>query len=65
VGDLTVAAYSSDALNTNLLAAGDPLAEVQRKAENGLEFVQKVRFGIVTSVIIAHSLAYSHDPSIP
>ncbi len=53
VGDLTVAAYSSDALNTNLLAAGDPLAEVQQEAENGLEFAQKVRFGIVTSVIIA------------
>ena len=25
IGDLTVAAYSCDALNTNLLAAGDPL----------------------------------------
>jgi PAS domain S-box-containing protein len=53
VGDLTVAAYSSDALNTNLLASGDPLAEVQQEAENGLEVAQKVRFGIVTSVIIA------------
>ena len=53
VGDLTVAAYSSDALNTNLLAVGDPLPEVQEEAENGLEFAQKVRFGIVTSVIIA------------
>jgi PAS domain S-box-containing protein len=53
VGDLTVAAYSSDALNTNLLAVGDPLAEVQQQAENGLVFAQKVRFGIVTSVIIA------------
>ncbi|MFZ0504815.1 MAG: GAF domain-containing protein, partial [Chthoniobacterales bacterium] len=53
VGDLTVAAYSSDALNTNLLAVGDPLPEVQEEAENGLEFAQKVRFGIVTTVIIA------------
>jgi predicted ATPase/C4-dicarboxylate-specific signal transduction histidine kinase len=53
VGDLTVAAYSSDARNTNLLAAGDPLAEVQQEAENGLEFARKVGFGIVTSVIIA------------
>ena len=53
VGDLTVAAYCSDALNTNLLAAGDPLAEVQQEAENGLEFAQRVRFGIVTNVIIA------------
>src|SRR5262249_27336476 len=27
------------------LAAGDQLAEVQREAESGLQFVQKVRFG--------------------
>jgi PAS domain S-box-containing protein len=51
VGDLTVAAYSCDALNTNLLAAGDPLPEVQRQAENGLEFARKARFGIVIGVI--------------
>src|SRR5262249_54138796 len=30
VGDLTFAAYSCKNLNTNLLAAGDPLADVQR-----------------------------------
>jgi PAS domain S-box-containing protein len=47
VGDLTVAAYSCDALNTNLLAGGDPLPEVQRQAENGLEFARKARFGIM------------------
>ena len=35
IGDLTFAAYSCNNLNTNLLAAGDPLAEVQREAENG------------------------------
>jgi PAS domain S-box-containing protein len=52
-GDLTVAAYSCDALNTNLLVAGDPLPEVQREAENGLEFAQKARFGIVIGVITA------------
>jgi hypothetical protein len=40
VGDLTVAAYSRDALNTNVLAAGEPLAEVQHEAETGLEFAQ-------------------------
>jgi PAS domain S-box-containing protein len=53
VGDLTVAAYSCDALNTNLLAAGDSLSEVQHEAENGLMLAQKARFGIVTSVITA------------
>ena len=45
VGDLTFAAYSCRQLPTNLLAAGDPLTEVQREAENGLEFVQKAQFG--------------------
>jgi PAS domain S-box-containing protein len=53
IGDLTVAAYSCDALNTNLLASGDPLAEVQREAENGLEFAQKAQFGIVVDIITA------------
>ncbi len=46
-GDLVFAAYSWLNLNTNLLAAGDPLAEVQREAENGLEFAQRPRFGFV------------------
>jgi PAS domain S-box-containing protein len=50
-GDLTFAAYSCNNLNTNLLAAGDPLAEVQREAENGLEFAQKARFGLVIDII--------------
>ena len=44
VGDLTFAAYSCNFLNTNLLAAGDPLPDVQREAEKGLEFAEKARF---------------------
>jgi predicted ATPase/signal transduction histidine kinase len=47
IGDLTFAAYSRADLGTNLLAAGDPLAEVQREAEDWLEFAQKARFGLV------------------
>jgi PAS domain S-box-containing protein len=47
IGDLTFAAYSCNHLITNLLAAGDQLGEVQREAEQGLEFAQKVRFGLV------------------
>ena len=43
-GDLTFAAYSCNFLNTNLLAAGDPLTEVQHEAENGLAFAEKARF---------------------
>jgi PAS domain S-box-containing protein len=53
IGDLTVAAYCCDALNTNLLASGDALPEVQREAENGFEFAQKAQFGIVIDIIIA------------
>jgi PAS domain S-box-containing protein len=51
VGDLCFAAFSFNNMNTNLLAAGDPLAEVQRVAENGLAFAQKIRFGFVTDII--------------
>jgi len=50
-GDLTFAAYSCQGLNRNLLAAGDPLAEVQREAENGLDFARRARFGLVIDVI--------------
>ena len=52
IGDLTFAAYSCNNLNTNLLAAGDPLGDVQREAENGLEFARKARFGLVIDIII-------------
>jgi len=53
IGDLTFAAYSRNHLITNLLSAGDPLPEVQREAENGLEFAQKVGFGLVVDQITA------------
>ena len=52
-GDLTFMAYSRANLNTNLLAAGDPLVEVQREAEHGLAFTQKMRFGLVADIIVA------------
>jgi PAS domain S-box-containing protein len=51
IGDLTLAAYSCDNLNTNLLAAGDPLAEAQRHAEHGLEFARKAGFGLIIDII--------------
>src|SRR5215831_7230387 len=53
IGDLTYAAYSRNHLITNLLAAGDQLVEVQREAENGLEFAHKIRFGLVIGQITA------------
>jgi len=51
VGDLTYAAYCGDQLNTNILAAGDSLAEAEREAERGLAFAQKMRFGLVIDLI--------------
>ncbi len=56
-GDVTFAGYACNNLNTNLLAAGDPLDDAQREAEHGLAFAQKARFGLVTD-IIATQLAF-------
>ncbi|MCP3711493.1 AAA family ATPase [Paraburkholderia sp. CNPSo 3274] len=50
-GDLACAAYSCFHLNTNLLAAGDPLEEVQGEAERGLAFAQKMRYGAIVDGI--------------
>jgi PAS domain S-box-containing protein len=51
VGDLTIAAYACNNLNTNYIAAGDPLSEAQREAEHGLAFARKARFGFVMDII--------------
>ncbi len=51
-GDLTYAGYCCNNLNANLLAAGDPLIEVQREAEHGLAFAQKMQFGFVIDTIV-------------
>ncbi len=50
-GDLIFAGYSCHNLTENLLTAGDPLPEVQREAERGLEFAQKAQFGQLIDVI--------------
>jgi hypothetical protein len=51
VGDLTVIVFSLDNLNTNFLAAGDPLAEAQSQAEDAFEFAERTRFGHVIDVL--------------
>jgi PAS domain S-box-containing protein len=53
IGDLTYAAYSCNVLYTTSLAAGDPLAEVQREAETGLDFATGIRFILVIDCITA------------
>jgi PAS domain S-box-containing protein len=52
-GDLAFAGYSYASLNSNLLAAGDPLVEVQRQAEIGLAFARNVRFQFVMDLVSA------------
>jgi PAS domain S-box-containing protein len=47
-GVLTFATYSGDSLTGNFLAAGDPLVDVQRHAEDSLEFARKARFGLIS-----------------
>ena len=52
IGDVTFAAFGCINLNTNLLASGDPLVEVQVEAERSLAFVQKMRFGLPVDIIL-------------
>ena len=46
-GDLTFASYSWTELVTVLLAAGDPLQEVQTDCENGVAFNKRMSFGLI------------------
>ena len=47
IGDVAFAGYSHTALAANLLASGEPLADVQCEAEAGIDFARRFRFGIV------------------
>ena len=51
IGDLTFAAYYYTHLNTHLLAAGDPLDNVQVEVEHGLAFARNMRFGFAIDSI--------------
>src|SRR5580698_5838089 len=51
VGELTWAAYSRLSLVTQLIAAGDPLGEVQSVAESSAAFAQKAKFGLLIVII--------------
>jgi hypothetical protein len=55
IGDLMfVGWYSGLYMTENLLAAGDPIIEVQRQAERGLAFAQKAQMGHVIDIIQSH-----------
>jgi PAS domain S-box-containing protein len=51
IGDLTYGAYTCENLNSDLLFAGEKLADVQAEAERGLAFAEKARFGLVIDFI--------------
>jgi predicted ATPase len=51
-GDLTYSAYSRTHFVTHLIASGDPLGDVQREAQAGLDFARQARFGLVVDRII-------------
>ena len=53
VGDHTVATFNLGGLSAILFAAGEPLSDVQRAVENGLEFARKAQFGFFTDIISA------------
>lgn len=50
-GDLSYGAYTRNNLVSDLLFGGTPLPEVQREAERGLAYAQKVGFGLVVEFI--------------
>jgi PAS domain S-box-containing protein len=52
-GDLAIACFSSNHAITDLLTRGDPLDEVWRESERGLDFVRKARFRDVVDIIVS------------
>lgn len=53
VGDLPFTVYCCDNLNTNILAAGDSLAEAESQAERGLELAERARFDHIIDIMKA------------
>jgi predicted ATPase/signal transduction histidine kinase/tRNA A-37 threonylcarbamoyl transferase component Bud32 len=50
-GNLQTASYTRNAAVTLLLAAGDPLRDVERTAGEGLAFARRARFGLVADIV--------------
>ena len=51
-GDFNYASFTRHHFLTHLLACGDPLAEVQREAEAGIDFARRARVGLAVDRII-------------
>jgi predicted ATPase/two-component sensor histidine kinase len=65
-GDLTYSGFSACTLVTSLIAAGLPLADVQREAEAKLAFVKQARFGLIVDIITSQlSLIWRLRGSVP
>lgn len=54
LGDLTFSGYCWNTSVTIGLAAGDPLSQTQKEAEDGLEFARKAGLGLVGAACSAH-----------
>jgi predicted ATPase/two-component sensor histidine kinase len=52
-GDLTYIGFSSCCTVTTLVAAGEPLAEVEQEAQRRLQIVQAAKFGLIVDIITA------------
>jgi PAS domain S-box-containing protein len=50
-GDVSFAAYSCFNLVESLLAAGEPLVEVEREVKHALEYAESIHFGYATHII--------------
>jgi PAS domain S-box-containing protein len=51
IGDETYVGFAHTNLVSNRLTSADPLSEVQREAEAGLESAQKARFGLIVDIL--------------
>ena len=52
-GDLTYIGFSSCCTVTTLIAAGEPLAELEQEAQRRLQIVQAAKFGLIVDIITA------------
>src|SRR4029077_1666795 len=51
VGDIAFAGFSQVGLIQCLLTVGEPLADVQREAEAGVDFARRYRFEVILDLI--------------